>query len=195
MSAAILEAVAYLSAMTTGWNDDSSAAYALELREVVEDDHALFDAVRKIARSWEHAYRPSLGVIVDAYHHEVAVREADRRAALARRAVVRCGGDAFVQQGDEKVPCPTCNPALYKVWTEPGLFERWKLGESTWRLLGFADRKDDEYRAQYEVARCAPDSERTTFPSIAEGRAIAARECVRPDGTLSPLAARLLDTV
>jgi hypothetical protein len=70
-------AMEYLAAMTTGWADDTAAAYAVELA-LLDNVEALYTAVRKIAASWTDAWRPSLGVIVDAYNVEV---DAMRRTA------------------------------------------------------------------------------------------------------------------
>ena len=72
-------AVEFLAAMTTGWNDEAAAAYVVELSNLADAD-ALYSAVHQVAATWTDAWRPSLGVVVEAYKvaREAQARDADR---------------------------------------------------------------------------------------------------------------------
>jgi hypothetical protein len=149
-----IAAMRYLSAMTTGWADETTAAYAVELAHL-ENPAALMAGVRKVAAAWTDSWRPSLGIVRDAYEHELALTVARQREELARRGVMRCGGTGWVNWTDgEELPCPTCAPFLHKVWTTPTLMVRWKAGEEPWRLMDCADK--DSYRTDYARTPCAP---------------------------------------
>ena len=159
-------AVAYLSAMTSGWNDDATEQMVYEF-ERLDDEDALAAACQKVARTWTWGGRPALGVIMDAYHHEVAVRSDKHRAEVEAKAI-RCGGTGWLEhddEGHEDSPCPTCNPALFRVWNTPGAKLRWRNGVPTWRVLDFDSH--DEFEKELRRERCpAPfDVEHESFDS------------------------------
>lgn len=144
----------YLSAMTTGWDDTTLQAYALDLARL-EDRGCLMEAVRKVAATWTNGWRPQLGIVRDAYEHELALVVERQRAELAERGLMRCGGTGWVLWSDgEELPCPTCAPFLHKVWTTPTLMHRWRAGEEPWRIVDAEDR--DTYRREYARTPCAP---------------------------------------
>ena len=87
-------AVAYLTSLTSGWNDDSTEQLVYEF-ERLEDPEALRDAVGKVARSWTGFGRVPLGILMDAYHHEIALRNTAAKAALANRSV-RCDSSGWI---------------------------------------------------------------------------------------------------
>lgn len=150
-------AVAYLSAMTSGWSDDATEALVYEF-ERLEDPVALGEAVGKVARSWTWGGRPPLGVLMDAYHHEVALSEGKHRAQVEARAV-RCDGSGWFDSDGDLTPCSTCNVALWRVWNEPGGRLRWRHGVPTWRVLGFDAPAECEKELSRERCPSALDVE------------------------------------
>jgi hypothetical protein len=167
------EAMAYLTAMTTGWNEDVVLAYAAELDRLADND-ALRDAVQGIARTWDKSHRPALAVVLEAYHHELAKRAADQRNTLGQRGVIRCDGRSWVTMpGGETVPCPSCAPMLHKLWHTPSLMHRWRNGDAAWRLMDCADI--DAYKREFSRVNCPPPAEdRAVYPTSVQGRKIAA---------------------
>lgn len=173
---ASVAAVAYLSAMTTGWNDDATNALAREF-EHLENEDALMTAVTKVAQTWDKTSRPPLGILMDAYYHELRLKVEGQRQQLARRGTIRCDGHGWVEMSIGTRPCPTCSPALHRIYNEPGLLERWAHGEPQHHILGFDDRE----AMMKELSRmpCLPrmvellsdDEDRACTP--AAGRAIA----------------------
>jgi hypothetical protein len=118
-----ISAMRYLSAMTTGWNDESAAAYAVELAGTLNDPDALMAACRTIAATWCDSWRPPLGVIRAAYQHELAMRPAlpehvDEDVVSADRGAV-VAWEAYVDEVDR----------LGRV-ADPGRFGR-LLGQSS----------------------------------------------------------------
>lgn len=118
-----IAAVRFLSRMTSGWTDETAAAYAVELSALHEPD-ALDAAVRTIAATWTDPWRPTLGVIIAAYRHELAARPAlpehvddDDWVSADRGAVV--AWEAYVDEVDR----------LGRV-ADPGRFGR-LLGQSS----------------------------------------------------------------
>ena len=169
---------ALLASMTTGWDDDSIEAYAWEFK--TWDDGAMLErAIRTVVRSWDRQGRPPMGVVMDAYSHEGVKARYASNEKLAAAGVIRCGGTLWVYEGDRHVPCPTCSPALYRVWKEGDLLERYRQGTSLFTLL--SDGNDDEFRAKYQRPACRPfeayerpmdQGEREVGP--AEGKKVAA---------------------
>jgi hypothetical protein len=155
-------AVAYLTAMTTGWNDDATEQMVYEF-ERLDNETALGEAVAKVARTWTFGGRPSLGVIMDAYNHELALQTDRRREEVSARAV-RCDGSGWLD-GDDLAPCPTCNPALHRVWNEPGAKLRWRHGVPTWRVLGYDTPELFDKDLKRERCPAALDYEHESFDS------------------------------
>lgn len=147
--------VAYLTSMTSGWNDDATEQLVYEF-ERLDNPDALADAIGKIARTWTSTGRVPLGVIMDAYQHEVKV--ADDRQHRAVKAV-RCDGSGWLVRTDEagtfEWPCTTCNPALARVWSDPEAKAKWRHGVATWRVLGFDDR--ESFDKEMARSSCTPD--------------------------------------
>jgi hypothetical protein len=154
-------AVAYLTSMTSGWNDDATEQLVYEF-ERLDDEAALVEAVGKVARSWTYSGRVPLGVIMDAYHHEIANRERVEREQVEAR-LVRCDGSGWNDDGT--MPCSTCNPALWRIWNEPGLLPRWRAGIATWKLLGFEKASECEKELGRERCPAPLDVEWDTFDS------------------------------
>lgn len=157
--------VAYLTSMTSGWNDDATEQLVYEF-ERLEDADALSAATAKIARTWTSQGRVPLGVIIDAYHHEQRLAiEADRVAEKA--AEVGCDGWGWTVEGQ---PCPVCNPALHRVFCDFELLRRWRDGVALFKLLDCADRAALE--SEYNRERCPKrvdfehTSARPTQPTI-----------------------------
>lgn len=129
--------VAYLTSMCTGWNDDTTEVLVYEF-ERLDNPDALREAVGKIARTWTQSWRVPLGVIMDAYQHEVAISEGQHRDILDAQ-LARCDGSGW---DDDGAPCTTCNPALAQVWATPGGRLRWRHGTATWKILDFDSAAD-----------------------------------------------------
>jgi len=137
--------VAYLTSMTSGWNDDATEMLVYEF-EKLDDPAALELATAKIARTWTSQGRVPLGVIVDAYHHEQAIALNATREAQA--AEERCDGWGWID-GD---PCAVCSPALRLVYADPALLRRFRDGVALHKILDWPDRKT--FEAEYNRERC-----------------------------------------
>lgn len=136
--------VAYLTSMTTGWNDDATEQMVYEF-ERLPDEAALTNAIQKVARTWEASSRPPLAVIMDAYHHEVRLADdLERERAARENERIRCDGSGWRFLDDETTrrPCATCNPALARIFADPDLLRRWRDGFALHRLLGYDGRKE-----------------------------------------------------
>ena len=134
-------AVAYLTAMVSGYNDDTTEVLVFEFARL-DDVGALNEAVAKVVRSWDRQGRVPLGVIIDAYEHEV--RESDQRARdEVESKAIRCDGSGWLC-GDFETPCPRCNPAMVRVWDSADLRRRWSKGVPVHKLLRFETRSDLE---------------------------------------------------
>lgn len=150
--------VAFLTSMTSGWNDDATEQLVYEFARL-DDPDALADAVHKIARTWTSNGRVPLGVIMDAYQHELRLADEALQQQLAAKQI-RCDGSGWLTHHDDdgeasEWPCATCNPALARIWADPELKRRWRQGQATHRILGFDDR--DELVAKLGRSRCLPD--------------------------------------
>jgi hypothetical protein len=160
--------VAYLTSMTSGWNDDATEQLVYEFARL-DDPDALADAVNKIARTWTSYGRVPLGVIIDAYQHEVRLREDAARELLTKRqAAIRCDGSGWWTVDGDELPCPTCSPALSRIWNDPDMKRRWRNGQPTHRILGYDDR--DEYVKDLKRPTCVPDDPE---PAIDQRRGMA----------------------
>lgn len=73
--------VGFLIGRTTGWTDDSVAAYVDDLTELTDPEVAAW-ACRFIARTWSEARRPPLGLILDTYRSEMGRRDLYRPAIV-----------------------------------------------------------------------------------------------------------------
>lgn len=135
-------AVAYLASMTSGWSDDATEQLVYEF-ERLDDPYALIGACGAVARTWTWGGRPPLGVLIDAYHHEVAVLAAGVREQTEASAP-RCDGHGWNEVDDDLTPCATCNAALWRIWNEPGARRRWRNGQATWKILGYDSAADCE---------------------------------------------------
>ena len=129
--------VGYLMASTTGWNDDSADVYISEVSAWGDVDAAV-RAAKRIARTWTESWRPTLGVLENAYHEE--------RSATHARTVVPgagCGGSGWKpvtlhsDDGERTVayPCPTCNPVLAELQHDRDLWDRWLAGVPLSKLV------------------------------------------------------------
>ena len=145
--------VAYLTSMTSGWNDDATEQLVYEF-ERLNDADALQTAVAKIARTWTSQGRVPLGIIMDAYHHEQQLAIATTREARTA-AEVRCDGWGWLE---DESPCPVCSPALRRVYSDLDLLRRWRDGVPLHKLLDSADRA--AFEAEYNRERCP---KRVTF--------------------------------
>lgn len=168
--------VAYLTSMTSGWNDDATEQLVYEF-ERLDDADALADAIAKVARTWTSQGRVPLGVIVDAYEQERR-RSVERDERAARQmAAVRCDGSGWITRSDEggtfEWPCSTCSPALVRVWADPELRDRWRNGERLHRILGFDDRAELEREHHREPCSSSFDHEQVV--EARDGFRIAAR--------------------
>jgi hypothetical protein len=182
-----IEAVAYLTAMTNGWDDDLALMYVGELGKL-DNGATLMEACQRVARTWTFGNRPPLGVVFKLYG-EVEAEQVQRvRREFAAPSNVRCEGSGWLpiadRRGGDITPCPSCSPALSRVWADDESHARWRNGEQLWVILG-ADNPAD-FRKAYGRPSCLPghvEDEHAISPQegIEAARTAYAAECVADD--------------
>lgn len=66
---------------------------------------------------------------------------------------VRCAGYGWISIGDQTRPCPTCSPALWRIFRDPKLLLQWRNGRAVHTIFRMSR---DEFSDEYRRPRCQP---------------------------------------
>jgi hypothetical protein len=86
---------------------------------------------------------------------------------------IRCSGYGWINDGDQAKPCPTCNPALWRVFRDEQLLASWRHGQ---QLHSMFDMKRADFVDEWSRPPCPQrESADDEIVSPKEGRLIALR--------------------